>query len=140
MHSALVAAAAAPLLLLAAACASSSDAPTASSERPLEEGQTLGRIDRLPGGTAVPVDVRTMLGAECEDGVLTFRSNLETILADMNCDQMLPLSITERFFGKPVAITYRENRLIVENDVTGTLEFPVSNARVAAALGADATP
>ena len=126
-------------VVLAAACSGGGggDAPKAARDQPFKADQTLGRIDRLAGGTAVPVDVRTMLTAECTQGQLRVRTNLELITASMNCDQMLPISVTERFFGKPVAITYRNERLIVENEVAGTLEFPAKDPRIKAS---DATP
>ncbi|MEX0749268.1 MAG: hypothetical protein WD359_00530 [Dehalococcoidia bacterium] len=96
----------------------------------LESGESLGSIERLPGGTPAASDVRTLLSAQCADGVLTLRTNREEIASPMDCGQMLPEGVIARFIGQPVAIRAQEGRLIVENPTAGTMDFPAAEPRV----------
>lgn len=120
-------------LLLAAMCAfaiacsdddggggGTSDDPT----RPPGIDAPLGGITRLPGGTAVPVDLRVLTSIECANETLTLVTDRETLAAAMSCDRMFPDAITSRFIGKEVAIRYEDGRLIIENADEGTLELP----------------
>jgi hypothetical protein len=103
----------------------------------LSEGESLGTFDRLPGGTAVPVDVRTLLALECTNDRLVLRTNLESLTASMPCERMLPASFTERFIGQPVSIRYENERLKVDNPVVGSIELPADEPQVTTN---DATP
>lgn len=103
----------------------------------LTEGESLGSIDRLPGGTAVVSEVRTLLTMECTNERLTVRTNLEQLTAALPCDRMLPAAVIEQFIGKPVAIRYENERLKVANDTVGTIELPASEPEVVAT---NATP
>lgn len=96
----------------------------------LESGESLGAIDRLPGGTPVPQDVRTLLSAQCDNGVLVLRTNEEEIASPMDCVQMLPEGVVARFIGQPVAIRAQDGRLIVESATAGTMDFPAAEPRV----------
>jgi len=96
----------------------------------LESGDSLGEIERLPGGTPVATDVRTLLSADCVDGTLTLRTSQEQITAPMDCGQMFPDTIVVRFIGQPVAIRAENDRLIVENETAGTMNFPAAEPRV----------
>lgn len=113
-----------------------SDDPPSGSGEALESGESLGEIQRLPGGTPVATDVRTLLAATCADGRLTLRTSLEELTANMDCGQMLPASIVDQFVGQPVVVRADEGRIIVENATAGTMNFPASDARVAEAAGA----
>lgn len=84
----------------------------------------LGGITRLPGGTAVPVDLRVLTSIKCANDTLTIVTDRETLIAAMSCDRMFPDAITSRFIGKEVAIRYEDDRLIIENVDEGTLELP----------------
>ena len=109
----------------------------AASGDPLEPGESLGKIERFAGGTVTVTDVRTLRGVQCEDGVVSVRTNVEAILAEMPCDRLLPQAILDRFFGQVVVIRYEPNRLIVENTTIGTMELPATAPRV---LELDVTP
>ncbi len=95
------------------------------------DGGSLGSIDRLPGGTPVATNVRTLLGVSCTGETLQIRTNLEAITATMECDRMFPAAVIDNFVSKPVAITYNDERLIVESADEGTLEFPAKDPTVA---------
>jgi hypothetical protein len=105
------------------------DDPPANGEL-LESGDSLGAIERLPGGTPVATDVRTLLAADCADGTLTLRTSQEQITSPMDCGQMFPDTIVVRFVGQPVAIRAEDGRLIVENETAGTMNFPAAQPRV----------
>lgn len=98
--------------------------------RELDEGDQLGSIDRLPGGTAVASNVRTLLTVSCDGDVLNIRTNLESITADMPCDRLFPQTVIDKFIAKPVAISFGGGRLKVESDIEGTLDFPAEDPRV----------
>lgn len=114
--------------LFLAACSSGGGSGDKTPDGALEDGATLGRIDRLPGGTPVPTDVRTLLTIECQSEQLIVRTNLEQITAKMPCDRLLPGPIIERFLGQPVAITYDDSRLKIENPGAGSIELPAEDA------------
>lgn len=96
----------------------------------LQSGESLGEIERLPGGTPVSTDVRTLLSADCTDGTLTLRTSQEQITSPMDCGQMFPDAVVVRFVGQPVAIRAQDGRLIVENEASGTLNFPAAEPRI----------
>jgi hypothetical protein len=96
----------------------------AANEDQLESGESLGSIDRLPGGTPVSTDVRTLMSARCENGMLVLRTNREEITSPMECGQMLPESVVARFISQPVAIRAEDGRVIVESATQGTMSFP----------------
>lgn len=96
----------------------------------LQSGDSLGEIERLPGGTPVSTDVRTLLSANCVDGVLTLRTSQEQITSPMDCGQMFPDPVIVRFIGQPVAIRAQDGRLVVENETSGTLNFPAAEPRI----------
>lgn len=118
--------------VLAGACKigrdKSDDAP--SDGDVLQSGESLGEIERLPGGTPVSTDVRTLLSADCVDGTLTLRTSREQITSPMDCGQMFPDPVIVRFVGQPVAIRAQDGRLIVENETSGTLNFPAAEPRL----------
>jgi hypothetical protein len=96
-------------------------------------GFSIGEIKRLPGGTAVPTDVRTLKSAVCSDGRLVVQTDRESIGGQMDCAQMVPAEFLNRFLNKPVAISYNNQRLRIETANEGTLEFTVNNAAIGAA-------
>lgn len=95
--------------------------------------QPIGGITRLPGGTAIPSDLRTFVSIACAEETLTLVTDRETLTAAMPCDRMLPESITARFVGKDIAIRYEDDRLIVESATEGTMEFPSERPAVSGA-------
>lgn len=116
-----------PLALICALAIACSDDDGAGNGGPTEApgiDQPIGGITRLPGGTAIPSDLRTLASLGCADETLTLVTERETLTAAMPCDRMLPESITARFVGKEVAIRYDDDRLIVESTTEGTMEFP----------------
>lgn len=110
------------------------DAPPGST---FGDDGSLGSIERLPGGTPVATNVRTLLGVSCIDDTLQIRTNLEAITATMECERMFPAAVIDNFVSKPVAITYRGERLFIESTDEGSLEFPAKDPTVVAT---NATP
>ena len=108
--------------LALAACSGDDDAgPADGSPR---ADVTLAAITRLPGGTPVPLDTRTLQSLTCNVDTLTLQTDREALTAPMTCDRMLPESITSRFIGKTVAIRYERERLIIESATEGSMELP----------------
>lgn len=95
-------------------------------------GFSIGEIKRLPGGTPVPTDVRTLKSATCADGRLAVQTDRELVVGQMDCAQMVPTEFLNRFLNKPVAISYNGQRLRIETANDGTLEFTVTNAAIGA--------
>ena len=118
------------MLLLGAGCSLGRDPEPAAPGNQLADGDTLGKIERLPGGTAVPTDVRTLLDVSCTTDILSLRTNRELVTGEMPCDRLLPESIIQRFLGQPVAVRYDDGRIIVENETAGTMELPVESPRL----------
>src|SRR5207248_1998607 len=83
-----------------------SPAATTASTTNSGGGFSIGEIKRLPGGTAVPTDVRTLKSAICTDGRLVVQTDRESVVGQMDCSQMVPPQVVDRFRGKPVAIGY----------------------------------
>lgn len=102
----------------------------ASGERALKEGETIGKIDRLPGGTAVISGAPTLLAIDCVDDQLTVRTDVDSIVATMDCRQQVPQQTRDLFIGKPVALAYSRQRLRIDSPAAGTLELPAKDARV----------
>jgi len=98
----------------------------------LGDGTTLGEIERLPGGTPVSQDVRTLLTLECVNNVVTLRTSAEQITFGMGCEQMLPEATIAGFIGQPVVIGVKDGRLSITNPTAGTMDFPADKPRVAA--------
>ena len=115
--------------LIVAAC-DDDDGGSEDDPSTLSDGESLGSIDRFPGGTQVPVDPRTFLEATCADGLLTIRTASETITADMDCEQMLPQENIDLFVDEPVAIRYESERLIVESPAVGTMNLPATEPHI----------
>jgi hypothetical protein len=120
---------------LAAACSSGDGGggSTAQSTSAAVDGQgsfAIGEIKRLPGGTAVPTDARTLVDATCSDGRLVLRTDRESVFGQMDCAQMIPPPTLVKFRGKQVAISYRAQRLRIESATEGTVEFTVTNATI----------
>jgi hypothetical protein len=125
------------MLLASTGCKIGREKQAEPTQDRLTEGESLGSIDRLPGGTPVATDVRTLLSAECANERLTLRTNVEQLRASLPCERMLPASIVDQFIGKPVAIRYEDERLKVSNDAVGVMELPSSEPEVEAT---DAAP
>jgi hypothetical protein len=129
------------LVVLTAGCDDGGgDGGDGSTDDPaaFEVGETVGRIDRFAGGTAVPSDPRTLVALTCEGGRLRAETDVETVTGEMDCDRMLDAAIIANFVGQPVAIRYAEGgRLIIESLRAGTIELPVSDPRLESD---DATP
>ena len=113
----------AALIVLAAACANGDDAP----QRPetLGDGEALGRIERLPGGTPVADSARLIEEIGCTGDELTVRTSQETLRTALPCDRLFDEATLPPFSGTAVAIRYEDQRLIIESAAAGTLEFSV---------------
>jgi hypothetical protein len=125
------------LVTLATSCGSSAGskspvATRASSTVRSSGGFSIGEIKRLPGGTAVPNDARTLMSATCTDGRLVVQTDRESVVGQMDCSQMIPAQVVDRFRGKPVAISYNNQRLHIESASEGTVELTVTNAAIGA--------
>ena len=124
-----------------AACGGSSGFRTSTETRPLGDGESLGKIERLAGGTAVTSNVRTLLTLACQNGQLILRTNQEAISGEMDCSKQIPQAALDRFLAQPVVITYNGERLRLENPSAGTLNLTVKGATTSALRAApDATP
>ena len=117
---------------LGAAAASSigTGSKQGSAARPLTEGETMGKIERLPGGTAVVSQVITLLNMTCSNGQLIVTTNLKSIAARLDCAQQDPQSTLDRFYGQAVGISYAKGRLRIESVSAGTLDLPAKEATV----------
>lgn len=129
------------VLAASAACDDGTDNGVSGDGTPgverLTDGESLGSIDRLPGGTAVATETRTLLTLFCEGETVIVRTSAETLTATMPCDRMLPASVLEGFIGTEVAISYDESRLIIATESAGSLELPANEPVIGAP---DATP
>ena len=111
-------------------CGGSAPSKKTPATHPLAEGATIGKIERSAGGTAVVVNVHTLLTLSCINGQLVVRTNLETLAGSMDCARMIPQSEVERFLGLPIVITYAGGRLRIESPTAGTLELPATDVSV----------
>ena len=108
--------------------ASGSDPPEAGALAP---GDTLGSIERFPGGTAVPQDLRLITSIDCTDGRLQILTDRELVVAEMSCDIIGNREFVDRFIGIQSAIIVLDgDRIRLENDFSGSLELPAKDPRV----------
>ncbi len=125
---------AAAALVVAATVAASACSNTASKKtsdtHPFAQDETLGKIDRLPGGTAVVSSLITLLDVTCANGQLIVKTNLKSIVGKMDCAQQIPQTTLDRFFGQAVSIAYADGRLRIDSVAAGTLDLPVKDATV----------
>lgn len=121
-----------------AACGSSSPALKHVVRTPIADGQSIGKIERSAGGTAVVTSVRSLLSLTCRDGILTLRTNLEILTGKMDCAQMIAQAIADRFLGQAVVATYTGGNLQIENPNAGTIILPKVTDLLAAST--DVTP
>ncbi len=117
-------------VLLAAACSFSTSEKKPSGAQPFGDGETIGKIERLPGGTAVASEVITLLGVSCTDGQIIVITNLQRIVGKMDCAQQIPQSTLERFYGQSVTVGYASSRLRIDSVSAGTLDLPVTDATI----------
>jgi hypothetical protein len=129
----------APLLLIAltSACVSGGVFHPSATGRPMTDGETIGESSHPTGSAGTPTSVRTLLSVGCQSGRLTVRTNVEAIIAGIDCAKDQPSARYQPFLGQIVAITYTSGRLRFENPTAGTLEVPVLQAKV---YQSDATP
>lgn len=113
-----------------AACSVGTTVNRPSTAQPLAEGQTIGGLDRAPGGTAVLSNVRSLLAASCASDTLLVRTTREVVQAKMDCTRNLPEARYQPFLGQPVVITYAAGRLRLESPTAGVIDLPVSDATV----------
>jgi hypothetical protein len=124
------------VLALATACADDAsngdqDVVFEPGSRALRPGDALGEIERLPGGTAVPTDLRVIEAVECATDLLEVRTDREIIIANMPCDRIENRSFIDRFIGQPAAITVLQGgNLRLANDFAGSIELPATDPRV----------
>ena len=98
---------------------------------PFKDGATLGKIDRLPGGTAVASNVITLLAVSCLNGDVIVKTNLQLIVGKMDCAQLIPQATIERFYGQAVTVGYAAGRLRIDSVSAGTIDLPVKDATIA---------
>ena len=102
-----------------------------TSAEPFKDGEMLGKIDRLPGGTAVASSVITLLTVSCLNGDAIVKTNLQLIVGKMDCAQLIPQATLERFYGQAVSIGYAAGRLRIDSISAGTIDLPVKDATIA---------
>ncbi len=89
----------------------------------------LGRLTRVAGGTPQPVNLRGLIDASCQDGLMTIRTSLETIYAALPCDRFLDDSARQQFLGKDATITLEVTvnryRVLIETLDGAEAEFTV---------------
>lgn len=117
-------------VLVSAACSFSTSEKKPSGAQPFADGATIGKIERLPGGTAVASEVITLLGVSCTDGQIIVITNLQRIAGKMDCAQQIPQSTLERFYGQSVTVAYASSRLRIDSVSAGTLDLPVTDATI----------
>ena len=126
---------AAVALILAGSVASAdcslSTKKTTSKSGELKDGDTFGKIDRLPGGTAVATSVITLLNMSCSNGQVIVTTNLKVIVGKMDCEQQIPQASLQHFYGQSVSIAYTGGRLRIDSVSAGTIDLPVKDATVA---------
>jgi hypothetical protein len=120
------------------ACHSGSKKKLPVSTTPVADGESIGKIERSAGGTAVVTEVRTLLTLSCDGAELTLRTNLETLTGGMDCARMVGQSIAARFLGQPVAVTYTGGAVQIENPTAGTIILP--NIKDLTRMNSDVTP
>ncbi len=111
-------------------CSFSTAKKKSTGTEPFKDGETLGKIERLPGGTAVASSVITLLNVSCVKGDLIVRTNLQTITGKMDCAQEIPQATLERFYGQAVTVGFASNRLRIDSISAGTIDLPVTSAMV----------
>ncbi len=112
------------------ACNLNTDEKKPSGAQPFGDGETIGKIERLPGGTAVASEVITLLGLSCTDGQIIVITNLQRIVGKMDCAQQIPQSTLERFYGQSVTVGYAGSRLRIDSVSAGTIDLPVTDATI----------
>jgi hypothetical protein len=116
--------------LAATSCKFSTTSKKATNAQPLADGQTIGKIERLPGGTAVASEVITLLNLSCVGGQLIVRTNLQNIVGKMDCAQQVPQATLDRFYGQSVTVSYAGSRLRIDSVSAGTIELSVTGATI----------
>ena len=124
-------------VITVAGCSFNSTSKKSSGPEPFKDGETLGKIDRLPGGTAVVSSVITLLKVSCVNGDLIVTTNLHLITGKMDCAQQIPQATLEQFYGQAVMVGYAKDRLRIESISAGTIDLPVKNATI---TNVNATP
>ncbi len=114
-----------------AGCSFNTAEKPVSRNTELKDGETLGKIDRLPGGTAVATNVITLLNMACANGQLIVTTNLKVIVGKMDCEQQIPQASLQHFYGQSVSIAYTGGRLRVDSVSAGTIDLPVKDATIA---------
>jgi hypothetical protein len=117
-------------VLAASACGSSTGSKKVRNAEPFPEGETLGKIERLPGGTAVVSSALTLVSVACANGQLTVTTNLQSIVGQMDCAQQIPQETLARFYGQSVSISYANARLRIDSVSAGTIDLPVNGATI----------
>lgn len=125
--------------ILSACRSNATPRPTSATSRSQTgDSQSLGRIDRSGGGTAVASDGRLFVSLSCVSGNLTLRTNLEVVHASMDCARVVPQSIIDRFVSQPVAVTYAGRAITIDSPTAGTIVL--SEVKDFSVSSADATP
>ena len=116
---------------LSAACSFSTSEEKPSGAKPFGDGETIGKIERLPGGTAVASEVITLLGVSCTDGQIIVITNLQRIVGKMDCAQQIPAVDAGALLRAVRDRRVREfGRLRIDSVSAGTLDLPVTDATI----------
>lgn len=118
------------IALAVAGCSFNTAKKKSTDAAPFKEGETLGKIERLPGGTAIASNVITLLNVSCVKGDLIVRTNMQIITGKMDCAQEIPQAALERFYGQAVTVGFASNRLRIDSISAGTIDLPVTSAMV----------
>lgn len=125
----LLAAAAAVAVVACQSGATPSKSPT---PRPMAEGEIVGG----PAMSSTSA-VRSLLSLSCVNGQLILKTNLEGIVATMDCATEPLQAVLDRFLGQPVTIAYTAGKLHIANPNGGALDIAAAGATI---RETDATP
>jgi hypothetical protein len=106
--------------LVIAGCSGSSDRPLRTPViHDLADGKTIGKVIRGNDGTPEANAVISLVGVSCDAGKLIVRTNVSSIVGEMDCAKLPPQAAIERVLGQQVIISYNGGKVRIET-VNGT--------------------
>ena len=95
--------------------------------RPVEQTTALGSITRRAEQTPQTTELRKLLDAFCQDGLMIIQTSRETIYAALPCDRFWDEQAKQQFFNKQVAVvlevTQDRLRVLIETLDGAQAEF-----------------